>query len=266
MGIIKSTNEAVNNQYIHANNAIKYLHYIEEDKNMTYTEVAKFLMRNNFPTYVVDKSYSKHIDDSYHIILDNGFDKIKKEFYSKETYTFLSYVITDSNVTWLDGWGFSQEFNLYWKISDFRNWLCHTLADNSELVDIEEGCCTHIAEPFDIDEWLPDINETIAKIEAKELQLLNKQLEEYREASIHNNFATEQESSPISQAKRAENKQAEIIAALAIMYTKTDCSKPYEAAETIRQEWERQADKLGKPPSEETLVKYIKQGLERLKS
>ena len=69
-----------------------------------------------------------------------------------------------------------------------------------------------------------------------------------------------------SQAKRAENKQAEIIAALAIMYTQTDCSKPYEAAETIRQEWERQADKLGNSPTNDTLAKYIKQGLERLKS
>lgn len=263
MGIIKSTNEAVNNQYIHANNAIKYLHYIEKDKNMTYAEVAKFLMRNNFPEYAADKSYEKDIDDSYHII--NLVIKVDEfiEHRPSETRNFLSYVISFDNFAF--GYNYSLEFNLYWKISDFRNWICHILANNSELIDIGDGCCTHIAEPFDIDEWLPDINETIAKIETKELQLLNKQLE-YRAASVNSNFATERKTSPISQTKRAENKQAEIIAALAIMYTKTDCNKPYEAAETIRQEWERQADKLGNSPTNDTLAKYIKQGLERLKS
>lgn len=66
------------------------------------------------------------------------------------------------------------------------------------------------------------------------------------------------------QQKRAENMQACIIAALACMYTKTDCSKPYEAAETILQEWQRQSDKLGKPPSRDTIGKYILQGIERL--
>ena len=65
-------------------------------------------------------------------------------------------------------------------------------------------------------------------------------------------------------SKRTENKQAEIIAALSAIYTKTDCSKPYEAAETIIQEWGRQADKLGKPPTGNTLAKYIKQGIDRL--
>jgi len=65
-------------------------------------------------------------------------------------------------------------------------------------------------------------------------------------------------------SKRTENKQAEIIAALSAIYTKTDCSKPYEAAETIIQEWGRQADKLGKPPTGDTLAKYIKQGIDRL--
>ena len=65
-------------------------------------------------------------------------------------------------------------------------------------------------------------------------------------------------------SKLTENKQAEIIAALSAIYTKTDCSKPYEAAETIIQEWGRQADKLGKPPTGDTLAKYIKQGIDRL--
>ena len=57
--------------------------------------------------------------------------------------------------------------------------------------------------------------------------------------------------------------QARIIAALACLYTKTDCSKPYEAAETIIQEWTRQADKLGRQPSKDALAKYIKLGLEQ---
>lgn len=64
---------------------------------------------------------------------------------------------------------------------------------------------------------------------------------------------------------KTENKKAEVIAALAAMYTKTDCSKPYEAAETILQEWQRQTEALGKAPSKETLAAYIKAGVERIK-
>ena len=63
---------------------------------------------------------------------------------------------------------------------------------------------------------------------------------------------------------KTENKQAEIIAAISCIYTKTDCSKPFEAAETILQEWKRNAGRLGKPPTSDTLAKYIKQGINRL--
>ncbi|WP_416189138.1 hypothetical protein ACM67B_07770 [Neisseria sp. CCUG17229] len=91
-----------------------------------------------------------------------------------------------------------------------------------------------------------------------ELRLTSKSFEELKEA------LREKMGGNKSIGKRTENKQAEIIAALSVIYTKTDCNKPYEAAETIRQEWERNADKLGKPPTGDTLAKYIKQGIERL--
>lgn len=90
------------------------------------------------------------------------------------------------------------------------------------------------------------------------LRLTGKSFDELKEA------LSEKMKINKSISKRTENKQAEIIAALSAIYTKTDCSKPYEAAETIIQEWERQADKLGKPPTGDTLAKYIKQGIDRL--
>lgn len=65
-------------------------------------------------------------------------------------------------------------------------------------------------------------------------------------------------------ATKTTNKQAEIIAALSVLFTKTDGTQPYEMAETILQEWQRNTDKLGNPPSKETLANYIKAGKERL--
>lgn len=63
---------------------------------------------------------------------------------------------------------------------------------------------------------------------------------------------------------KTTNKQTEIIAALSVLFTKTDCTKPYEAAETILQEWQRHETTLGKPPSKETLAQYISEGLNRI--
>lgn len=94
-----------------------------------------------------------------------------------------------------------------------------------------------------------------------------KQESQINEVQLATDEDIEQATPPSASApqqKRAENMQACIIAALACMYTKTDCSKPYEAAETIRQEWQRQSDKLGNPPSKDTIGKYILQGIECL--
>lgn len=64
---------------------------------------------------------------------------------------------------------------------------------------------------------------------------------------------------------KTTNKQAEIIAALTVLFTKTNGTQPYEMAETILQEWQRNTDKIGSPPSKETLAKYISDGLDRIK-
>lgn len=66
-------------------------------------------------------------------------------------------------------------------------------------------------------------------------------------------------------SSKTTNKQAEIIAALAVLFTKTNDTRPYEMAETILQEWQRNTDKIGRPPSKETLAKYISDGLDRIK-
>lgn len=73
--------------------------------------------------------------------------------------------------------------------------------------------------------------------------------------------SSEKEKQP---SAKTTNKQAEIIAALSILFTKTNGTQPYEMAETILQEWQRNTDTLGVPPSKETLANYIKTGKERL--
>lgn len=96
--------------------------------------------------------------------------------------------------------------------------------------------------------------------QAESIANLKKRLSELEDENKHLKNTT----SP--QLQRAENKQIEIIAALACIYTKTDCSKPYEAAETIRQQWQRQANELGDPAGNDTIAKYIRLGIERLKN
>lgn len=61
-------------------------------------------------------------------------------------------------------------------------------------------------------------------------------------------------------ARKTENKIYTIVAAMAKLYTKTNCSKPHEAAETIMQELEKQG--MGKVITRQTLGDYIKFGLE----
>lgn len=73
--------------------------------------------------------------------------------------------------------------------------------------------------------------------------------------------SSEKEKQP---SAKTTNKQAEIIAALSILFTKTNGTQPYEMAETILQEWQRNTDTLGVSPSKETLANYIKTGKERL--
>ena len=106
--------------------------------------------------------------------------------------------------------------------------------------------------------WFLESNKWSITVTTDTLRLTSKSFNELKEV------LSEKMKIQKSISKRTENKQAEIIAALSAIYTKTDCSKPYETAETIIQEWERQADKLGKPPTGDTLAKYIKQGIDRL--
>lgn len=63
-------------------------------------------------------------------------------------------------------------------------------------------------------------------------------------------------------ARKTENKLYTAVAALAQLYTNTNCSKPHEAAETVVQELERRG--MGKVITRQTLGEYIKYGLEFL--
>ncbi|UOO87051.1 hypothetical protein [Neisseria arctica] len=64
---------------------------------------------------------------------------------------------------------------------------------------------------------------------------------------------------------KTTNKQNEIIAGLSVLFTKTDGAQPYEMAETILQEWQRNTKVLGSAPSKEAIAAYIKLGMERIK-
>lgn len=64
-------------------------------------------------------------------------------------------------------------------------------------------------------------------------------------------------------AKKTENSLHAAVAALARLYTKTDCSKPYEAAETILKALEMEGVKAVK---KDALASYIRAGNERLET
>lgn len=96
---------------------------------------------------------------------------------------------------------------------------------------------------------------------SKEMERLSK-IDTAADVNIQSNMPASKNTEKPSQ--KTINKQNEIIAVLAMMYTKTDCSKPFEAAETIIQEWQRNSGKYGKEPSKTALGRYIREGLERL--
>jgi hypothetical protein len=153
-----------------------------------------------------------------------------------------------------------------------ETWLTQTnilKGSNGELIKPESGdfyqLISHdIVRKIGVNDNAPILASDFSKILSIRITKDDLYILESDFIELIHNLKMKVSSSKAKPTQRAENKQAEIIAALACMYTKTDCRKPYEAAETIRQEWERQADKLGNPPSTDTLSKYISRGMERL--
>lgn len=293
MGIIALLNETLHSQYISAEKAMIFLFEVEnaqESRDTTLVHIAQYLLREDFHNKIKEFSYSCLIDGNYISIPEPDFDNEVIE----NTEYFLHHIITTGELqksTFLSDFinenQYKEPFNLYWKVCEFTRIVNlinaqkfnndYYIIDNfknfpMKLPNIEKT----LAEREKRLKQIPitfynsiDLEDKFIKLMQENSALKNELLKLKSELHLQKKeLDTIQETQTVqnSQARRAENKQAEIIAALAIMYTKTDCNKPYEAAETIRQEWARQADKLGNSPTNDTLAKYIKQGLERLKS
>lgn len=129
MGIIQEVKTVINNQYIHVEDAIKYLAKIEE---VSYEDVAQFLLKNKFFELCAGCSYTKSqyignfscIDEEY----DEDIGCVKPfidcetgSLYSPRTEEFLKYVASNNELLktdWLTN--LQIPFNLYWKIDSFK--------------------------------------------------------------------------------------------------------------------------------------------------
>ena len=238
MGFIASEINKENDKYILLEDIVLLVQELDGDKP-SLSDTAKFLLRK-YEEYCIEDIPFSCVDDS--CFTKNISGKYKKINYKRPLLHFLEFVAlyncfdcgrSEDNPNWI-----SQ--NEYLNIYLTKRAVASFLKNECELKDFHG--------------WQEFEQESQAR---GEQPANDEDTEEDAEQA-------DQPSANTPQQKRAENMQASIIAALACMYTKTDCSKPYEAAETIRQEWQRQSDKLGNPPSKDTIGKYILQGIERL--
>lgn len=294
MGLIGLINEINHQQFISIESAFEFLKEVEntqESRYSSFKDIAEFLMRYQFDNLVENSTYGRYLDGSYHLISSESYN----------TTNALSDIISTNKlkrVVYIESVVFEEPFNLYWKKQEFIQAIesifksifgyqnDSNIPPMAKLPNIDQTLSKLTKRRIELKLLVPDYQER-PSLEERIISLIkeNQRLKEKIETQdnhtqlakitelqaeitrLKSEFIQQenQQNHKNSQAKRAENKQAEIITALAMMYTKTDCSKPYETAETIRQEWQRQADKLGNPPTNDTLAKYIKQGLERLK-
>jgi len=231
MGFIESENSKDDDKYILMEDIVLLVQSLDSDKP-SLKETAKFLLRKYVKNYIDDIPF-RYVDEICFIRTITGL--YEQANFKRPLLCFLEFV---ANYDCFDD-GISED-NPNWIAN---NQYSHIYLEKRAVVDFLQNTCGL----EDFQDW-----------ETNKLKI--------QTAQPDHKGTEPAESTPAStsQQRRAENTQAAIIAALACMYTETDCSKPYEAAETIRQEWERRADKLGNPPSTGTIKKYITQGMERL--
>lgn len=135
MGVIQKAKNAIDSQYIHAEDAIKYLAEIEGIDN--YTDIAQFLLRKRFQERCALSSYKKdntigdfiEVDFEYweipydeHPTLEkNVFFNGAGNIYSPKTEEFLKYVAKTGELREVVN-EFPKTtfpFNLYWEIQIF---------------------------------------------------------------------------------------------------------------------------------------------------
>lgn len=129
MGIIQEVKTVINNQYIHVEDAIKYLAKIEE---VSYEDVAQFLLKNKFFELCAGRSYTKSQYTGNFSCIDEEYDEDARcvepfidyesgSIYSPRTEEFLKYVASNNKLLktdWLTG--LQTSFNLYWEIDSFK--------------------------------------------------------------------------------------------------------------------------------------------------
>lgn len=237
MGFIASEINKEHDKYILLEDIVLLVQELDGD-NPSLSDTAKFLLQKYEEHYIDDIPFG-YVDDSCFTKTLSG--RYEKANYERPLFHFLEFVARYNSFD--DGWS---EDNPNW--TSYNEYLNIYLTKRAVAFFLKNECGLK-----DFHGWQEFEQESQARSE----QPANDEDTEEDAEQADQPYAN------TPQQKRAENMQAHIIAALACMYTKTDCSKPYEAAETILQEWQRQSDKLGKPPSRDTIGKYIMQGIER---
>lgn len=237
MGFIASEINKEHDKYILLENIVLLVQELDGD-NPSLRDTAKFLLQK-YEKHCIEDIPFGYVDESCFTKTLSG--RYKKANHERPLFHFLEFVVRYNSFG--DGWS---EDNPNW--TSQNQYLNIYLTKRDVAFFLKDECGLE-----NFHGWQEFEQESQTKGEQPANDEDNEEDAEQ----------ADQPSANTPQQKRAENMQAHIIAALACMYTKTDCSKPYEAAETILQEWQRQSDKLGKPPSRDTIGKYILQGIER---
>lgn len=235
MGFIKKTFAEIERQYVSMRDVVLYAATLD-GSNPSLSDTAKFLLLH----------YKKHSDVDFLMVDYETFyrdlsGEMMKSLHEEPFRRFLSFVVEcgvfDEGVDYIGNFQYNQYSELYLKRSSVKHFLANEC--NIKLT-------------IDLDRFLSE------KYAQDQPHLENEAV--FQEALNITEESTTAETPTETKNPKTANLQLKIIAALATMYTKTDCSKPYEAAETILQEWARQSDTLGNPPCKDTLGRYIKEG------
>ena len=199
MGIIADANRSLEERYISGEQSIKYLAEIE---SVSYSEVAQFLLRNNFDEYIAGNTFGQSIDKSFHDI-DAEYDDMgnyqapfamyEDKQYSSPTRHFLLHVAQHSDFEEEDiVFGIQKLFNIFWKKSDF------------------ERCIKEIYLSNDCNGEIPDISTTLRNINKSEFQI-SLMASKYRPVDDSGDKKLERENDKL---KQENNVLAEKIGAL----------------------------------------------------
>ena len=113
MGLIATTNKNQIENYLSAEDAMKYLKHIEKESN--YSDIAKFLIRRNFSKCTSRGTFTKTVGDEFYVCDDTGYDE-NSVLFSAVTLEFLQHVALHNELEQVNFMtGKIEAFNIYWK-------------------------------------------------------------------------------------------------------------------------------------------------------